>query len=91
MPEQARAELLAALDSVDRVMIFDEETPLRVIQEIIPAVLVKGGDWAESDIVGSDVVLAAGGHVERIPFLEGFSTTGIIQKIVALEDGSAQT
>lgn len=81
LPEQARAELLAALDCVDTVFIFDEDNPLNMIRQVLPDVLVKGGDWAEDKIIGSDVVKEAGGEVKRIPFVEGFSTTDIIEKI----------
>jgi D-beta-D-heptose 7-phosphate kinase/D-beta-D-heptose 1-phosphate adenosyltransferase len=81
LPEQVRAELLAALSCVDTVFIFDEDNPLSVIQQLLPDVLVKGGDWAEDEIIGSDVVKAAGGKVERIPFVEDFSTTDLIEKI----------
>ena len=83
MAEAARAEVLSALGCVDTVLIFDEETPLAVIRRILPDVLVKGGDWAEDRIVGSEVVRKAGGEVRRIPFVNGFSTTGIIEKILA--------
>jgi len=81
LPEQVRAELLAALSCVDTVFIFDEDNPLSVIQQLLPDVLVKGSDWAEDEIIGSDVVKAAGGKVERIPFVEDFSTTDLIEKI----------
>jgi len=83
-PDRARAELLAAFGFVDAVVIFDEETPLRVIQELMPDVLVKGADWPEEEIVGADLVKMAGGKVERIPTLEGFSTTAVIQRLRAL-------
>ncbi len=82
-PEQARAELLAALGFVDAVLIFDEETPLRVIKELLPDILVKGADWAEEEIVGADVVKNRGGEVKRIPTVEGFSSSDIIERIVA--------
>ena len=81
LPERLRAELLAALGCVDTVLIFDEDNPLNVIRHILPDVLVKGGDWAEDAIIGSDVVKEAGGEVKRIPFVEGFSTTDLIEKI----------
>jgi rfaE bifunctional protein nucleotidyltransferase chain/domain len=80
-PEHVRAELLAALESVDSVIVFNEETPLRVIEALLPDVLVKGGDWREEDIVGADVVKARGGWVRSIPFEEGFSTTALIESI----------
>ncbi len=82
--EQARAELLAALECVDLVLIFDEDNPLRVISDLLPDILVKGGDWAEDEIIGADVVKERGGEVKRIPFVTGFSTTDIITKIVDL-------
>jgi D-beta-D-heptose 7-phosphate kinase/D-beta-D-heptose 1-phosphate adenosyltransferase len=82
--EQTRAELLAALDSVDAVVIFDEEDPFEVIKYLIPDILVKGGDWAEDRIIGADVVKAAGGEVKRIPFVSGYSTTELIERIRAL-------
>lgn len=80
--EQVRSELLASLSCVDSVLIFDEDDPLKVIQRLIPDILVKGGDWSEEEIIGADVVKAAGGEVKRIPFVAGFSTTGIIERIM---------
>lgn len=82
--EQARAELVAALECVDLVLIFDEDNPLRVISDLLPDILVKGGDWTEDEIIGADVVKKRGGEVKRIPFVTGFSTTDIITKIVEL-------
>ena len=79
--EQLRAELLAALSCVDTVFIFDEDSPLKVIQYLVPDVLVKGGDWSEETIIGADVVQKAGGQVKPIPYINGFSTTDIINKI----------
>ena len=79
--EKIRAELVAALSSVDCVLIFDEDNPLEVIRYLLPDILVKGGDWSEEEIIGADVVKKAGGTVERIPFIKGFSTTDIIKKI----------
>lgn len=81
-PEQIRAEVLAALACVDGVFIFDDPDPLRVIQYLLPDILVKGGDWAEADIIGADVVKQHGGTVVRIPFVERFSTTKLIRTIV---------
>jgi D-glycero-beta-D-manno-heptose 1-phosphate adenylyltransferase len=83
LPEGARAELLAAFGFVDAVVVFDEETPLRVIRELLPDVLVKGADWAEEEIVGADAVKEAGGEVKRIPIVEGFSTSAVIRRISA--------
>jgi rfaE bifunctional protein nucleotidyltransferase chain/domain len=79
--QEARSELLAALGAVDAVVIFDEDDPLRVIQQLVPDVLVKGGDWPEEEIIGADVVKRAGGEVHRIPFVTGHSTSSIIERI----------
>ena len=76
-----RAEMLAALEFVDRVVIFDEPDPFNIINELVPDVLVKGADWAEDAIIGADVVKKAGGQVKTIPFVDGFSTTQIIQRV----------
>jgi D-beta-D-heptose 7-phosphate kinase/D-beta-D-heptose 1-phosphate adenosyltransferase len=81
VPERERAEMVAALQCVDGVVIFDEDAPLGVIEHLLPDVLVKGGDWQEGEIVGSDVVKQAGGEIQRIPFVAGYSTTIIIKKI----------
>ncbi len=81
LSQDARTELLAALSCVDGVVIFDEENPLRVIQYLVPHILVKGGDWKEDEIIGADVVQKAGGEVRRIPYISGFSTTDLIKKI----------
>lgn len=80
--QQSRALLLSSLIMVDAVVIFDEETPLELIKKIKPDVLVKGGDYTIDTIVGSKEVFASGGTVEVIPLEEGFSTTGIIEKIM---------
>ena len=79
--QQSRAILLAALFMVDAVIVFDEETPYQLIGKIVPDVLVKGADYQTEEIAGFDIVLAAGGSVERIELTEGFSTTDLIQKI----------
>ena len=79
--QDERAELLAALSCVDGVIIFDEDTPLEIIQYLMPDILVKGGDWPEKEIVGADVVKKGGGEVRRIPFVSGYSTTRIIDRI----------
>jgi D-glycero-beta-D-manno-heptose 1-phosphate adenylyltransferase len=81
IPEQERAEILSALEAVDAVIIFDELTPREVISRLLPDVLVKGGDWPGNQIVGREEVEAAGGRVVSIPFLPGYSTTAILQKI----------
>jgi rfaE bifunctional protein nucleotidyltransferase chain/domain len=80
-PEAERAEVLSALECVDGVVIFNEQTPLEVITAIQPDVLVKGADWAADAIVGRDVVEARGGRVVRIQVEPGHSTTAIIEKI----------
>jgi D-beta-D-heptose 7-phosphate kinase/D-beta-D-heptose 1-phosphate adenosyltransferase len=67
---------------VDYVVSFEEETPARVIREIVPDVLVKGGDWPKQQIVGRDTVEAAGGKVLSLPFARGYSTSNIIDRIV---------
>ena len=82
IPESERAEVLAALSCVDFVFIFDDPTPKRVIDAIVPDVLVKGADWGISEIVGRDAVESAGGVVLNVPLVEGSSTTEIIQKVV---------
>ena len=77
-----RAETLAALETVDFVTIFDEPDPYRVISALRPDVLVKGGDWPIDKIIGRDVVEARGGRVVNVPYVEGSSTTGIIDRIL---------
>jgi D-glycero-beta-D-manno-heptose 1-phosphate adenylyltransferase len=81
IPEDERAELLAALACVDAVVIFDEDTPAEIIRRVQPDVLVKGADWAADQIVGRDTVEARGGNVVRIPIEQGWSTTAILEKI----------
>jgi len=78
-----RAFVLAALRVVDYVCLFDEDTPYNLINEVVPDVLVKGSDWAINDIVGKDIVEAAGGKVQTIDYVPNRSTTNIIQKITA--------
>ncbi len=84
LDENVRAEILAAIGFVDSVIIFDEQTPYSIINSLAPDILVKGGDWAEEMIVGSDLVKSRGGKVMTIPFEEGFSTTAIINRIIRL-------
>ncbi len=79
--EDDRAEILAALGCVQYTFLFDEETPERVIKELNPDVLVKGGDWKIPQIVGSDYVLAQGGEVKSLKFVEGRSTTNVVEKM----------
>jgi D-beta-D-heptose 7-phosphate kinase/D-beta-D-heptose 1-phosphate adenosyltransferase len=82
-PEAERAEILAALGAVDAVVVFDEETPERIVEEIQPDVLVKGADWAADRIIGRETVEARGGRVVRIPVEQGWSTTSILERIRA--------
>jgi rfaE bifunctional protein nucleotidyltransferase chain/domain len=79
--QNARALLLASLEFVDFVILFDEETPMNLIKMITPDVLVKGGDYTIESVVGADFVLHYGGAVEIFPFLEGYSTTAIINNL----------
>ena len=79
--EQSRASILAALSSVDLVIVFKEDTPIDLIQAVKPDVLVKGGDYKKEDIVGADFVEGLGGRVEIIPFLQGHSSTDLINKL----------
>ncbi|MBK9193402.1 MAG: D-glycero-beta-D-manno-heptose 1-phosphate adenylyltransferase [Flavobacteriales bacterium] len=79
--QDSRAKVLAALRLVDAVVIFDEDTPLALIEAIVPDVLVKGGDWSEDRIVGADVVRKNGGEVRSLKLVDGFSTTALVEKI----------
>lgn len=79
--EYSRALLLATMAITDAVVVFDDDTPLRIIQLLLPDVLVKGGDYTIEQIVGSKEVIANGGQVIINPILEGFSTTGIIERM----------
>jgi D-beta-D-heptose 7-phosphate kinase/D-beta-D-heptose 1-phosphate adenosyltransferase len=78
--ENDRAEILASLKAVNHTVIFTEDTPYNLISKIVPDVLVKGGDWTVDQIVGSDVVLANKGQVKSLLFIDGKSTTKIIEK-----------
>ncbi len=77
----SRAHVLASLQSIDLVVFFNEDTPLRLISELLPDVLVKGSDYLAENIVGADVVKRNGGVVKTIEFVPGYSTTRIIEKI----------
>ncbi len=81
LSEEDRCEMVASLECVDLVTVFEEETPARLIQDLLPDVLVKGGDWALDEIVGGTEVEAAGGEVISIPFEKGYSTTSLIEQI----------
>ena len=81
MPQQERAEILAALAAVDYVVIFDAPTPRELIAAVLPDVLVKGGDWGASEIVGREEVEAAGGQVVSVPLEPDYSTTSMLERI----------
>jgi len=85
LPETDRIELIAAMEMVDYVILFDDPDPYKLIAAIKPQVLAKGGDWSSDRIIGADIVEAAGGRVEVIPYLKGFSTTEIIERIRNLD------
>ena len=80
-PELERAEVIAALDCVDAVVLFHEDTPADIIRAVQPDILVKGADWPADQIVGRDTVEARGGRVERITVEHGHSTTAIVEKV----------
>ena len=82
--EESRAQLLSALVMVDIIVLFEEDTPLELIKALLPDVLVKGGDYKVEQIAGSKEVIANGGRVVINPIVEGFSTTGLIDKITRL-------
>src|SRR5438093_1332249 len=82
VPEMERAEILSALGCVDYVVIFDDLTPQRVIDALVPDVLVKGADWRIAEIVGRETVENAGGIVLNIPLTEAISTSNIINRII---------
>jgi D-beta-D-heptose 7-phosphate kinase/D-beta-D-heptose 1-phosphate adenosyltransferase len=81
VPEAERAEMLIALESVDRVVLYDQPTPIAVVRALEPDVLVKGADWAADEIVGGAEVEAAGGRVVRVALLPGRSTSAILGRI----------
>jgi rfaE bifunctional protein nucleotidyltransferase chain/domain len=87
-PETERAEILAALASVDAAVIFDEDTPHAIIGRLQPDILVKGADWPADHIVGRGIVEARGGRVVRIPLAPGYSTTTILARIRSLPQGT---
>ena len=84
VPAEERAELVAALEAVDAVVIFDEATPYDTIRRLQPDVLVKGADWPADQIVGRDLVEASGGRVVRIPIATGYSTTELVSRVASL-------
>jgi len=90
LSEAERVLLLSALEVVDYVTIFSEDTPLEIIRLLRPQILVKGGDWSPEAVVGREIVEEAGGKVVLIPYQAGFSTTSIIERILAIY-GSGET
>jgi D-beta-D-heptose 7-phosphate kinase/D-beta-D-heptose 1-phosphate adenosyltransferase len=80
--QEQRSEILASLQVVDYVTLFDEPDPLKLIQLLKPSILVKGEDWSEDTIIGADIVKANGGRVVRVPLVGDASTSGIIERIV---------
>lgn len=81
MDEVSRATVMATLSSVDWVVLFDEDSPEKLIEQILPDILVKGSDYRVEDIMGAEAVLANGGRVELIDLIDGYSTTKAVEKI----------
>ena len=81
-PLAERFEVLTAIEDIDYLVSFGEDTPRKIIAALLPDILVKGGDWGPGEIVGAEEVEAAGGRVLRVPYLKGHSSTDIIEKIV---------
>jgi len=81
LPEADRAELIGALEMVDYVTLFDEADPYHLIKELQPNILVKGGDWTREKIIGREVVEKEGGRVVAVPYLDGYSTTQMIERM----------
>lgn len=82
LPETERVKIIASLEMTDYVTIFEDDTPLRVIETLLPDVLVKGGDYEIEDIVGRDAVESNGGVVRTVPFVDGSSSSNIVQRII---------
>ena len=80
-PETDRARMLAGLAAVDRVVLFDEDTPLEIITALQPDILVKGGDYRVEEVVGREIVLARGGQVRILPFQSGYSTSRLLERL----------
>ncbi|MBW8049010.1 MAG: D-glycero-beta-D-manno-heptose 1-phosphate adenylyltransferase [Cytophagales bacterium] len=83
--EKSRARVLASLEFIDAVVLFNEDTPYELIKLLAPDVLVKGDDYAVDKIVGHDIIKKNGGEVKTIPYIEGYSSSGIIEKIKSLK------
>ena len=84
LDEHERAEVMGALEAVDYVIVFDEQTPQALIADLLPDVLVKGGDWPLDQIIGRQEVEAAGGRVISLPYVEGSSTSDIIERVARI-------
>ena len=82
LPVEARAEILSGLGCIDYITVFDEPTPLELITLLKPHVLVKGGDWTKDEVVGREIVEGLGGKVHLLPFVEGSSTSNLIEAIL---------
>ena len=78
--ERARAEVLAALEAVNLVVLFEDDTPIKLIAQVKPSVLVKGGDYTREQVVGHEIVEASGGEVLLVEVLPGFSTTSLVDR-----------
>ncbi len=85
-PQADRARVLAALAAVDRVVFFGEDTPLEILTELTPDILVKGGDYQEHEVVGRDLILARGGEIRILPFRPGYATSLLVARIRAAQD-----
>jgi len=85
-PEADRARVLAALAAVDRVVFFGEDTPLEILTELTPDILVKGGDYRKHEVVGRDLILSRGGQVRVLPFRPGYSTSRLVARIRTAQD-----
>ncbi len=85
--EQDRCRVLGGLESVDALVIFEEDTPEELIAKLLPDILIKGSDWAPDKIAGAGTVVSSGGEVKTIDLLEGRSTTGVIDRIVSIYCG----
>jgi len=85
LDQNSRSEILAAFEFVDVVTLFDQDTPLELIEQLVPDVLIKGSDYLAENIVGSEIVLNSGGEVVTIDLVEGYSTSNIIKKVKKLQ------
>jgi D-beta-D-heptose 7-phosphate kinase/D-beta-D-heptose 1-phosphate adenosyltransferase len=88
VPESERAEILAALQAVDLVVLFDEDTPRELIARLLPDVLVKGADWGAGEVVGRPEVESSGGRVVSLPLEPGYSTSALLERIAKSAGGA---